>query len=104
FSLYPCAQRHHEGNRLSSEHEVDRPAGTAAPSGTRPEDLFLAHVGLLEEVARFVARRYGLSGAEADDLSSRMKLKLIENDYEVLRRFQGKSSLRTYLTVVAQRV
>ncbi|MGH8186413.1 MAG: hypothetical protein ACREUC_07605, partial [Steroidobacteraceae bacterium] len=31
-------------------------------------------------------------------------LKLIEHDYAVLRRFEGASSLRTYLTVVLHRV
>ncbi|HKC23111.1 MAG TPA: sigma-70 family RNA polymerase sigma factor [Thermoanaerobaculia bacterium] len=68
------------------------------------EETYLTHLGLLEDVARFLAHRHSLQHAEADDLASRVKLKVLENDYEVLRRFQGKSSLRTYLTVVAQRV
>jgi RNA polymerase sigma factor for flagellar operon FliA len=31
-------------------------------------------------------------------------VKLIENDYAVIRKFRGRSSLRTYLTVVVHRV
>jgi RNA polymerase sigma factor (sigma-70 family) len=84
--------------------EAGTPSDTGAPRAASPEELFLAHVALLEEVARFLARRYGLTAADGDDLASRLKVKLLENDYEVLRRFQGKSSLRTYLTVVAQRL
>jgi RNA polymerase sigma factor (sigma-70 family) len=68
------------------------------------EDVFLAHLPLLENVVRFLARRHSLSAADTDDLASRVKLKVLEDDYDVLRRFQGKSSLKTYLTVVAQRV
>lgn len=68
------------------------------------EELYLTHVALLDEIARFLARRHRLSTADADDLASRIKLKVLENDYEVLRKFQGKSSLRTYLTVVASRL
>lgn len=33
-----------------------------------------------------------------------MKLKLLEDDYQVLRKFQGRSSLKTYLTTVVQRL
>jgi RNA polymerase sigma factor (sigma-70 family) len=74
------------------------------PTRESMEETFLTHLALLEDVARFLARRHSLRHAEADDLASRVKMKVLENDYGVLRRFQGKSSLRTYLTVVAQRV
>jgi RNA polymerase sigma factor (sigma-70 family) len=67
------------------------------------ERLFLEHVGLLEQVVRFIARRHRLSPDEAEELSAGVRLKFIERDYEVLRRFQGRSSLRTYVTAVAQR-
>jgi RNA polymerase sigma factor (sigma-70 family) len=52
----------------------------------------------------FIARRNGLPAGERDDFASLVKLKLIENDYEILRRFEGRSSLRTYLVVVVQRL
>jgi RNA polymerase sigma factor for flagellar operon FliA len=44
-----------------------------------------------------------MPGVEADDFASHPKLKLIEDDYAILRKFQGRSSLRTYLTVVIER-
>ena len=68
-----------------------------------PERLFLEHLELVENVARFIARRHHLTADEAEELSSSVRLKIIENDYEVLRRFEGRSSLRTYLTVIVNR-
>src|SRR4029450_8569814 len=38
-----------------------------------------------------------------EELQSAIHLKIIENDYEVLRKFEGRSSVRTYLTAVIHR-
>jgi RNA polymerase sigma factor (sigma-70 family) len=55
---------------------------------------------LLDEVVRFIARRHRLSADDADELAAAARLKLIENNYEVLRRFRGRSSIRTFLATV----
>src|ERR1019366_2147799 len=55
-------------------------------------------------VISFVSARHHLPGVEADDFASHVKLRLIEDDYAILRKFQRRSSLRTYLTVVIQRM
>lgn len=68
-----------------------------------PERLFLDHLHVIDQVVRFVARRHLLTPDEAEELASSVKLKIIENDYDVLRKFQGRSSLRTFLTAVVQR-
>ncbi len=65
-----------------------------------PEKLFLENLPLIERVTAAVCRRHACWGAEADDFASRVKLKLIEDDYAVLRKFGGRSSLKTYLTTV----
>lgn len=49
-----------------------------------------------------VARR--LPASEAQDFIQSAHLKLLERDYDVFRRFTGRSSLRTYLTVVVVRL
>jgi RNA polymerase sigma factor for flagellar operon FliA len=67
------------------------------------ETFFLDNLSLIERVAAFVCRKYGLSGADAEDFASASKLKLIEDDYAVLRKFEQKCSLATYLTIVVQR-
>lgn len=68
-----------------------------------PERLFLDQLGVIDQVVQFIARRHHLHADEADDLASAVKLKLIENDYEALRKFRGGSSLKTYLTTIALR-
>jgi len=67
------------------------------------ERLVIDNLPLVDSVVRTIARRYQLSADEEDDLGGSVKLKLVENDYEVLRKFEGRSQLRTYLITVVQR-
>ncbi len=50
------------------------------------------------------ARSVRLAQDDVDDLCAEVFMALLANDYAVLRRFRGKSSLATYLTVIARRV
>jgi RNA polymerase sigma factor (sigma-70 family) len=63
-----------------------------------------SNLPLVEAVVGEVARRCRVGGDALDEFRSLAFLKLVEHDYAVLRRFEGASSLRTYLTVVLQRV
>ena len=63
-----------------------------------------SNLALVNAVIGDVARRHRLRGDALDEFRSLAFLKLVEHDYAVLRRFEGASSLRTYLTVVLQRV
>jgi RNA polymerase sigma factor (sigma-70 family) len=67
------------------------------------EQTLLDNLTLVDDVVRYVARRHRLSADEADELASVVRLKLVENDYDVLRKFENRCSLRTYLTAVIQR-
>ena len=67
------------------------------------ESFFLDNLSLIDRATAFVSRKYGLSGADAEDFASAAKVKLIEDDYAVLRKFERKCSLSTYLTIVIQR-
>ncbi len=68
------------------------------------EQLFLSELAVIERVIGWVCARRGLRGADADDFASVVKTRLVENDYEVLGKFQGRSSLKTYLTAVINRL
>jgi RNA polymerase sigma factor (sigma-70 family) len=68
------------------------------------EQLFLSELTLIERVIAWVCARHYLRGADAEDFGSAVKLRFIENDYEILGRFEGRSSLKTYLTVVVNRL
>jgi RNA polymerase sigma factor (sigma-70 family) len=81
-------------------------AATSASADTlvKDEALFLASLPVIDAITGQVCRRHRLSGAEAEDFRSEVRLHFIERNYEVLRRFQGRSSLPTYVNVVIQRV
>jgi RNA polymerase sigma factor for flagellar operon FliA len=78
----------------------------AGTPGTALDDeaLFLDNLPVIDAVVKQVCRRHHLSSAEADDFASEVRLHIIERNYETLRKFEGRSSMRTYLIVVVQRL
>src|SRR5262249_31053713 len=81
------------------------PGGPAAAANSfvEGEALFLASLPVIDDITGQVCRRHRLSATEADDFRSEVRLHFIDRDYEVLRRFERRSSLPTYVTVVIQR-
>lgn len=70
------------------------------------EDFVDRFLGLVIHVVNHSAtsRSIRLPADEAEDLAAEVFLAIVSNDFSVLRRFRGESSLATYLTVVARRV
>jgi RNA polymerase sigma factor (sigma-70 family) len=68
------------------------------------EELFRTNLALVERVIATVCRRAGLRDADAEDFGSMAKLALIENDYAILRGYEGRAPLGAFLTVVVQRL
>jgi len=66
--------------------------------------LLLDHLSLVDQIVRTTGRRRHLVAAELEDFSSFVRLRLIENDYAILRKFQSRSSLWTYLSAVIDRL
>ena len=64
------------------------------------EAVFLEHLELIERVASYAGRRGGFPPQDVEDFVSTVKVKLIDDDYAVLRKHRGDSSLATYLTTV----
>ncbi|MGE3822281.1 MAG: RNA polymerase sigma factor, partial [Isosphaeraceae bacterium] len=64
------------------------------------------YMGLIYHVIHHVshARSVVLSPADTEDLAAEVFLAIVDDDYAVLRRFKGASSLPTYQTVIARRV
>ncbi len=69
-----------------------------------PEELFLSQLPVIDAIVGHVARRHHLPASEAEELASVVRFKLVERDYAILRKFAGRSSVRTYLTTVVQRL
>jgi RNA polymerase sigma factor (sigma-70 family) len=74
---------------------------SAAPVPTGgPEDRFVEHLPDIDRVLGALARRHALEPADADEFGSWAKARLMDADYAIIRKFQGRSSFKTYLTVV----
>jgi len=66
--------------------------------------MFLAHLQLIEDVIGFTIRHNRCRPEDAEEFKSIAMLKLVDDDYAVFRKFAGRSTLRTYLTTVLQRL
>jgi len=78
---------------------LDHPASVNAR-----EQTFLAELPLVERVIRSVCARRCLRGADAEDFRSVVMTRFVEDDYEVFAKFEGRSSLKTFLMVVVHRI
>ncbi len=68
-----------------------------------PEEILLENQPLISRLASRCCSRSGLTPQHAEDFQGIVNLKLCRDDYRVLREFQGRAKLSTYLTVVIQR-
>ncbi len=64
------------------------------------------YLGLIYHVIMHAshARSKALSPADIEDIAAEVLLKIVDDDYEILRRYKAISSLPTYLTVIARRI
>lgn len=64
------------------------------------EEVFRQNLPVIGQIAESICRRNGVGHHDAEDFASDVRLRLCKDDYAVIRKFQGKSSFTTYLTVV----
>jgi len=69
-----------------------------------PKDLLEANLEVIDGIVAAACRRARRYGPDAEDFAASVHLALIENDYAVLRKYQGRSAFSTYLTVVIERL
>jgi RNA polymerase sigma factor (sigma-70 family) len=74
-----------------------------SPSGASGEAVFLERLKTIERVVTFVCRRNSLRDADAEDFGSWVKLKLIENGYAAILKFDGRNFV-AYITTVIHRL
>lgn len=72
-------------------------------AGGDPADLLTEHLDFIKATVRKVARRHRLDAAEIEEFEGEVLLKLCDRDYAVLRSFEGRSRLTTYLVTVINR-
>jgi RNA polymerase sigma factor (sigma-70 family) len=72
------------------------------PDSRPPEKVFLENLPVIQEIVAHSARRF--SPQDGEDFSQTVMIRLIEEDYRILREFKGRSSLRTYLAIAIKRM
>ena len=70
------------------------------------EDFVDRFLGLVLHVITHTAqtRSIRLTTQDREDLSAEVFLALVQDDFAILRRFRGESSLATYLTIISRRI
>src|SRR5688500_7510790 len=70
----------------------------------QPHQVLEENVELIERLVGRACRRAGIGARDVADMAAMVKLALVEDDYAILRRYEGRSSLATYLTIVIERL
>jgi RNA polymerase sigma factor for flagellar operon FliA len=65
-----------------------------------PERTFLDHLAVIDRIIGVIARRHSLGQNDAEEFASWVRARIIDGNYAVIRKFGGRSSLPTYLSVV----
>jgi hypothetical protein len=94
---------YHLAEPLIPPPEQETRAETPGSLMTR-EELFLSQKAQIDRVVAWVCAKHSLRDADAQDFRSLVYERLVESDYEVLAKFEGRSSLQTYLAVVNNRI
>src|SRR5689334_6294840 len=98
-----CARRD-----VVSSVEIIRQASSVISRTPRlmsePSELLLQNLAMIQQIILTVCRRNGLDPDETDEFAGVVRLRLVEDDYAVLRAFRGRSTLKTYLTAVIMRL
>ncbi len=68
-------------------------------------DFVNDYLGLIYRIIHHTAHLRGVTmqPEDVEDLASDILLQVVANNYAVLRQFQGRSSLATYLTIICRR-
>jgi RNA polymerase sigma factor for flagellar operon FliA len=80
------------------------PHDDSPPGGGHYERLLVEHLSVIDRIVAGLARRKGLSGDDRDDFSGWARLRLIEGDYAILRKFDERGTFRGYLATVLSRL
>ncbi len=63
------------------------------------ERMFLEQLPVIDRILGIIARRHALAVADAEEFGAWARARIVEDRYALLAKFEGRSSLATYLTV-----
>jgi RNA polymerase sigma factor (sigma-70 family) len=68
------------------------------------EEVFLTNLCLIDKAIGYVCHRNRIGRDEEEEFGSYVKFKLIESNYSIIRKFEGRSAFTTYMTTVIHRM
>ncbi|HEX2061836.1 MAG TPA: sigma-70 family RNA polymerase sigma factor [Thermoanaerobaculia bacterium] len=68
------------------------------------DELLTENLPVIERAIAFAARRYHLTPDDAEEFGAIVRLRLVENDYAILRAYEQRSSFATFISIVVQRM
>ena len=101
------------GHALAGRKGVPASSDTAGPAESpdeirltrdQCEQLLIERLPMIKRQLGTVARQRHLSPDDADEFVAIALMRLVADDYSILRKFRGRCSLRAYLSVVFQRM
>jgi RNA polymerase sigma factor (sigma-70 family) len=69
-----------------------------------PRSLFEANLDVIERAIAQVCRQVRLHGADAEDFASTARVALLDDDCAILRKYESRSSLSSYVAIVIRRL
>lgn len=69
-----------------------------------PEEMYMQHLQTIEKIAAHTARRNHMGADEAAEFTQEVRVRLLEDNYGVIRKFERRSAFTTYLTTVITRL
>lgn len=83
---------------------VDVSTATSNGESAAPGDLLITHLPVVDRLVHYICFRRRLSDSETEEFAAHVRLKLVENDFDILRKFKGHSSITVYLRTVIERM
>jgi RNA polymerase sigma factor (sigma-70 family) len=77
---------------------------SAAAENSLSESELLSYLAVADRAVSFVCARYLLTEDQKEEFSSHVTLKLLDDNHAILRKFENRSSIRTYLGIVIDRI
>jgi RNA polymerase sigma factor for flagellar operon FliA len=68
------------------------------------KDLLLQNLPQIERLVALICRRSGMDADATEDFTAEVKLRLVDDDYAVIRAFQNRSSFDVYMAAVIRRL
>jgi RNA polymerase sigma factor (sigma-70 family) len=91
-----------------SQDSVSLSTARCAPIDDWPmsefSQLLVRELPLIERIINVICRRSGMNADDIEEFAAEVKLRLVENDYAILRAFERRSQFATYIAAVIRRM